>query len=56
MLLPILALDHQIMALPSSSPNIHGSKIIFGGLAYYQGKKDIVFRFVIEYIVALMDF
>jgi hypothetical protein len=34
MLLPILALDHQIMALPSSSPNIHSSKIIFVGLAY----------------------
>jgi hypothetical protein len=39
------------MALPSSSPNIHSSKIIFVGLAYYQGeKKDIVFRFIIEYI------
>jgi hypothetical protein len=49
MLLPILALDHQIMALPSSSPNIHSSKIVFVGLAYYQGK-DIVFRFnTIEY-------
>jgi hypothetical protein len=32
--LPILALDHQIMALPSSSPNIHSSKIICVGLAY----------------------
>jgi len=49
MLLPILALDHQIMTLPSSSPNMYSSKIIFVGLAYYQGK-DIMFRFnTIEY-------
>jgi hypothetical protein len=26
------------------------------GLAYYQGKKDIVFRFIIEYYSSLRDF
>jgi hypothetical protein len=32
-------------------PKAHN--FIFAGLAYYyQGKKDIVFRFIIEYIVA----
>ncbi len=28
----------------------------FAGLAYYQGKKDIVFRFIIEYSSSLRDF
>jgi hypothetical protein len=30
--------------------------LIFAGLAYYQGKKDIVFRFIIEYSSSLRDF
>jgi hypothetical protein len=30
--------------------------VSFVGLAYYQGKKDIVFRFIIEYYSSLRDF
>jgi hypothetical protein len=30
--------------------------LIFAGLAYYQGKKDIVFKFIIEYSSSLRDF
>jgi hypothetical protein len=33
----------------------HPWLVVFIGLAYYQGKKDIVFRFIIEY-GSLRDF
>ncbi len=39
---------------PTALP-ITGRMALFIGLAY-QGKKDIVFRFIIEYIVSLRDF
>jgi len=51
-------MHHNIEKTPQkASHSMHFFEAIcsFVGLAYYQGKKDIVFRFIIEYS-SLRDF